>query len=135
MIPRSQFESVARDWISLWTAPVDWALFDQVHDDDFEDCSSAGRSTTKAAFAQALTDFIRAFPDIKTTVEGLVIDESEQRVAVRWSAIGTNRTAYMGTGPTNRITLITGIEIIEIKNGRIMRRWGEWDITAHTQRQ
>mgnify|MGYP000577910624 FL=1 len=29
------------------------------------------------------------------------------------------------------LTPITGIEIIEIQDGQIIRRWGEWDISAH----
>ena len=37
-------------------------------------------------------------------------------------------------GPTHRMTRTTGIEIIEVRAGRIVRRWGEWDITAHTTR-
>ena len=129
---RSELESVARRWISLWSAPVDWELFGQLHAEDFIDGSSAGRETTREAFATALAAFVRAFPDVETRVEDLIVDESANRVAVRWSAVGTNREAYLGTGPTKRRTTITGIEIIGIRNGRISRRWGEWDISEHT---
>jgi predicted ester cyclase len=52
---------------------------------------------------------------------------------VRWSATGTNRRAYLGVGPTGRRVAITGIEIVEISGGRILRRWGEWDIDDHLQ--
>jgi len=131
---RSDLESLARQWISLWCAPVDWALFDRLHADDFEDCSSAGRAHDKQGFAQGLADFVRAFPDLKAQVEDLVTDLGANRVAVRWSATGTNRERYLGTGPTGKLIAITGIEIIEIERGRITRRWGEWDITAHTGR-
>jgi len=129
---RSDLESLARQWISLWCAPVDWALFDRLHADDFEDCSSAGRAHDKQGFAQGLEDFVRAFPDLKAQVDDLVTDLGANRVAVRWSATGTNRERYLGTGPTGKLIAITGIEIIEIERGRIRCRWGEWDITAHT---
>jgi len=128
---RAELESIARKWISLWCAPVDWGLFDRLHADDFEDCSAAGRDPTKEAFADGLADLVAAFPDLQTTVEDLVIDETTSRVAVRWSAIGTNRSAFLGTGPTGRRVAITGIEIIESAGGRIVRRWGEWDIGGH----
>jgi predicted ester cyclase len=65
------------------------------------------------------------------SVEDLVIDESGGKVAVRWSLEGTNRGRFLGVGPTGRRTLITGIEIIEIAGGRIVKRWGEWDISGH----
>ena len=71
---REQFEALAREWIGLWSAPLDRARFDALHADDFEDCSSAGRPTTKAAFLEALLRFERAFPDVRTTVTDLVVD-------------------------------------------------------------
>jgi steroid delta-isomerase-like uncharacterized protein len=113
--------------------PVDWELYDRLHSDDFKDCASAGRATTKAAFGDALRDFVTAFPDLVATVEDLVVDEEMNRVAVRWSASGTNTSRYLGVGPTNKKTHITGIEIIEILDGRIVKRWGEWDITDHAR--
>ena len=132
MSDRDAMTLIARRWISLWTAPVDWALFYALHADDFEDASSAGRSNTRDGFAQGLEDLVSAFPDIETRVEDLVIDEHRHRLAIRWSATGVNRARYLGVGPTNKPTHITGIEIIEIQDDRIVRRWGEWDITDHT---
>ena len=128
---RVELEELTRRWISLWCAPVDWALFDQLHADDFEDMSPAGREPSRQAFAESLRQLIEVFPDLTTRVEDMVVDEAAQRVAVRWSAVGTNNLAFLGIGPTHRETPITGIEIIEITNGRITKRWGEWDISAH----
>ena len=131
MSTRAELESIARQWISLWCAPPDWALFERLHAQAFEDCSPAGRPATREGFAQGLAEFIEAFPDLQTRVEGLVVDELRSQVAVRWAAQGTNQAAFLGTGPTRRLTTITGIEIIEIHEGQITRRWGEWDISDH----
>ncbi len=132
MVARERLEAITRQWISLWCAPVDWGLFDRLHAEEFEDGSPAGRPATKKAFADGLAELVRAFPDLQTEVDHLVIDEALGRVAVRWSATGTNRAPLLGIGPTNRVTPFAGIEIIEISAGRIVRRWGEWDISAHT---
>jgi predicted ester cyclase len=129
---RAKLEAIAERWISLWSAPVDWKLFDELHADDFEDCSAAGRETSKAAFAGGIADLIAAFPDLHTRVDDLIVDVPASRVAVRWSAVGTNKQRYLDIGPTGRETLVTGIEIIEVRGDRVVRRWGEWDITAHT---
>jgi len=134
MTDRDEMAKIAEKWISLWTAPVDWELFDALHADDFEDGSSAGRPGTKEGFARGLRELIGAFPDLKTSVEDLVIDTERHQVAVRWLSIGTNRNRFLGVGPTNKPTRIAGIEIIQIRGGRIVRRWGEWDITGHTGR-
>jgi len=132
MTTRGELERIAREWISLWTPPVDWERFDSLHAPTFEDCSSAGRPSDKAGFAKGLAEFVRAFPDARTVVSDLVVDEPASKVAVRWRADGTNRARYLGLGPTLAQTTITGIEIVEIRAGQIIRRWGEWDITGHT---
>jgi len=128
---RSDLEDIARRWISLWCAPTDWELFDELHSDDFEDMSPAGRDTSKRGFALGLKQLVDAFPDLTTKVDDMIVDEQAQRVAVRWSSVGTNKLPFLGVVPTNRETPITGIEIIEILDGQIKKRWGEWDITAH----
>ena len=132
---RRTLETVARAWIALWRTPVDWETFDELHADDFEDGSAAGRPATKQGFAAGLETFAAAFPDLRTEVVDLVVDESAARVAVRWRAEGTNRIAYLGIGPTHRRTVIAGIEILEIRGHQLVRRWGEWDITAHREGQ
>ncbi len=131
MTTRDELTDLATRWIALWCAPVDWAAFDRLHAETFEDMAAAGRSATKAGFAAGLAAFVTAFPDVVARVEDLVIDEARGRVAVRRSARGTNAARYLGIGPTHRQTTITGIEIIEIADGAIVRRWGEWDITDH----
>lgn len=128
---RAELEQLARRWITLWCAPVDWDLFERLHAEDFEDCASAGRPPTKRGFAAGMAEWAEAFPDIAAQVEQLVVDEAASTVAVRWSARGTNRKCYLGVGPTDRLTYIAGIEIVELRDGRIVRRWGEWDITDH----
>src|SRR5712691_3534731 len=110
---RAELESIASQWVSLWCAPVNWQLFDRLHSAQFEDCSSAGRSPTKEGFASGLEEFIRAFPDLNTRVEHLVVDTQNAQVTIRWSATGTNQARFLGVGPTGRLTPITGIEIIE----------------------
>lgn len=131
MNPHS-LESTAISWISLWSVPVDWALFDAIHADAFEDCASAGREATKAGFASGLKALTDAFPDLETAVDDLVVDTASSKVAVRWTSRGTNAKAFLGTGPTGKPTVIRGIEIIHVHDGKIVRRWGEWDISGHT---
>jgi len=132
MSDRERLEDVARRWIALWCAPVDWDAFDRLHADDFVDEAAAGRVPTKQGFADGLRAFVAAFPDVRPRVDDLVVDAPRRRVAVRWTATGTNAVRYLGVGPTQRATTITGIEIVEIADGRVTRRWGEWDITGHT---
>ncbi len=131
MSTRQELIATATKWLSLWNTPVDWALFDRIHSETFEDCASSGRAPTKQGFAEGLAQLARAFPDLRTMLHSLVIDEQTSTVAVRWSGRGTNVERFLEIGPTNRATAMTGIEIIQIALGQVVRRWGEWDISAH----
>ena len=87
-----------------------------------------------AKIRECLRAFTDAFPDLRASVDDLVVDRDAAKVAVRWSAVGTNRRSFLGIGPTQRRTRFRGIEIIEIieiRDGRIVRRWGEWDASDH----
>lgn len=128
---RTKLLEIAARWLNLWNPPVDSQAFDALHAEYFRDFSPAGRSGTKEGFAAGLRDFVAAFPDVQIHSELIVCDELLSRVSIRWSAFGTNRLKYLGVGPTNNRTYITGIEIIEIEMDRVTKRWGEWDISRH----
>lgn len=128
---RAELEALARRWVSLWNAPVDWRLFDELHAPDFEDVSSGGRPPTKAGFAAGIERFVHAFPDVRSEVDDIVVDVDRSRIAVRWTSRGTNRERYLNVGPTGRLTTMRGIEIIELSGDRVVRRWGEWDPSDH----
>src|SRR5258708_19951742 len=114
MSTRQDLIATATKWLSLWNTPVDWALFDSIHSEAFEDCASSGRPTTKQGFAEGLAHLARAFPDLRTMLQSLVIDEQNSTVAVRWSGRGTNVERFLEIGPPNRATEIRAIGIIQI---------------------
>jgi N-hydroxyarylamine O-acetyltransferase len=130
-VTRDELVRLAEDWISLWCAPVDWERFRRLHAEGFEDHASAGRPATRDGFAEGIAQLVRAFPDLETRTDDVVVDLERGRLAVRWSASGTNRRRYLGIGPSHRRTAFSGIEIIEVARGEIVRRWGEWDATDH----
>ena len=124
---RPALETLTRQWISLWCAPVDWRLFNRLHGETFEDYSAVGRASDKKGFALGLTEVITAFPDLQRWIEDLVIDEQRSRVAVRWVAEGIQQASFLGQDPTHQRTVFTGIEILEVAGGQITGRWGDWD--------
>jgi len=66
-----------------------------------------------------------AFPDRKFTLEDVFgVDD---KAVVRWSATMTHAGEYLDIPATNRKVQITGITIAEIKDGKIVRGWDNWD--------
>lgn len=120
---------VAQRWIDgLWQgAECEHGVLAELHDPAFVDHSSAGRGSDNAAFGAMLEGFFRAFPDFRTTIEDLVVDESAGKVAIRWSATATHRGPYLGVPASGREVAFRGIEILAIRDGRVTDRWGEWD--------
>lgn len=72
-----------------------------------------------------------AFPDIKITVEDAF--GAGDRVVVRWSAVMTHTGDHLGVPATNRKVRVTGITIAQIREGKIIRGWDNWDQLALTE--
>ena len=66
-----------------------------------------------------------AFPDGHTTIEDLIAEEDE--VAYRWTYRGTHQGELMGTAPTGKEVIITGITIERISGGKIEEEWNNFD--------
>ena len=66
-----------------------------------------------------------AFPDIKVTVEDAF--GSDDKVALRWSAMMTHRGDALGIPATGKSVRLTGITIVRIVNGKIVAGWDNWD--------
>jgi predicted ester cyclase len=76
--------------------------------------------------ADAVPAMIRAlrtgFPDIHLSIEA--IDAVNDRVWLRLRATGTNRGPFMGNPPTGRSMSIDVIDVVRMKQGRIVEHWG-----------
>lgn len=107
--------------------------FDALHAPDFVDHSASGRAPDRDGFRAGIADLYRAFPDFSASVEAMVIDEARTLVAIRWSAVGQMRGGFRGASPNGRRVSFQGIEIIAISDGRVTKRWGEWDEAAIRQ--
>jgi predicted ester cyclase len=62
------------------------------------------------------------FPDFSMLAEDIVA--SGDKVWVRFSAAGTNLGSMMGRPPTGKRMDIDVIDIVRIKDGRIVEHWG-----------
>jgi steroid delta-isomerase-like uncharacterized protein len=72
-----------------------------------------------------------AFPDQAIEVEDAF--GTGDKVVLRWSGVMTHTGDQLGIPPTNKKVKVTGITIAEIKNGKIIRGWDNWDQLALMQ--
>ena len=75
---------------------------------------------------KALAVFLRAaFPDLRFVIEDEVV--ADDKVVVRWTAVGTHRGDFDGIAPTGRVVTWTGIDIVRLHDHRIVELWGNYD--------
>ena len=67
-----------------------------------------------------------AFPDLHFTIEDVLVDGN--RVALRWSSLGTHQAEFLGRHPTGHKVASGGIDIYRIEDGRIAETWSYWDV-------
>jgi len=62
-----------------------------------------------------------AFPDLRFTVEDLIADGD--KVAVRYTAHGTQKGDFMGVAPTGKEVTWTAITLFHLVNDKIQEAW------------
>lgn len=70
------------------------------------------------AYARNVTQFVRAFPDLKLTVLEMIAEND--KVVAYWNISGTHQGEFRGVAPTGRKVTLDGITISQLTNGRIM---------------
>ena len=78
-----------------------------------------------AAMKHYIGMYRAAFPDLHLTVDDAIAEGD--RVVIRWTARGTHQGELMGVPPTGKQTVVTGINIFRVKDGRIQEEWVNWD--------
>jgi len=87
--------------------------------------------TGPEGYRQLVRTYRTAFPDLRLTVEDLIAEGD--KVAVRWTAKGTNNGELMGMPPTGKPGTVSGISILPIEGGKITAQWVNWDTLGMLQ--
>ncbi len=74
---------------------------------------------------QVLAMFRAAFPDLKVTVDKVIVEGDW--TSLRWHGEGTHTGALMNIPATGRKVTITGIDQLKLEDGKIKERWAEMD--------
>lgn len=84
-----------------------------------------------AGYKQLITTYRTAYPDIRMTLDDLMIEGD--KVVGRWTARGTNTGPLMGMPPTGKQATVTGISILTIANGQVIEQRTNWDALGMLQ--
>jgi len=73
-----------------------------------------------------IKSYRNAFTDIHFKIEDIIMNDD--KVVERYTATGTHNGDLYGITPTNKKAKISGIDIVRIKNGKMIERWGQADL-------
>ena len=77
------------------------------------------------AFKQFVTAIHTTFPDINFTIEDLAAEED--KVAFRWTMIGTHNNEFMGIAATGKQFTVKGATFARLSNEKMSEAWLYWD--------
>jgi predicted ester cyclase len=119
-----QMRQLAENYGNVWDAKAPEGLADRIFAPDIIDHNmQPGQGPGREGIKQLIALYHAVFPDLHLTNEDVIV--SGDRAVLRWTATGTHEGDQLGVPATHRSVCMTGIDIIRIKNGQIVERWGE----------
>ncbi len=67
-----------------------------------------------------------AFPDLKMTLEDLIVDDD--KVAMRATLRATHMGEFLGIPPTGKQITVTIVDIFRVEQGQLVEGWGGFDV-------
>ncbi len=109
-----------------------WDVYDELNDPDFVNLSAPpGVPPDREGGKMFLQSFASAFRDARFTIEDMIAEGD--RVATKKTFTGTHEGEFAGVPPTgNRVTL-TYVDILRLRDGRIVEHWLSMDQLSFMQ--
>jgi len=118
-------KALVRRLIEAWNTR-NWAVFDEVMAPNCVDhYALPGQKPGREGYREAQISVTNAFPDIKFTIEDMIVEGD--KVVVRLTCSGTHRGEFMGIAPTNKRVTVPEISIWRIVGGKFVEEWGFGD--------
>ena len=100
-------------------------LIDELVDPNFEGHDPVIGLEKRDTLRESVKGYRTAFPDLKMDITSIVAEGNY--VVTRWTARGTNLGPFMGMGSTGRAATVTGINFGEVRNGKLISDYSEYD--------
>lgn len=125
--PKVVKEAVLEAWVSAWDSG-DVDAFDAVTGPGYRR-TTAGNNTPRdlAYVKQEILDIQAAFPDMTSTVDRMIVDESGDSAAVFWHSTGTFTNDLPGVPATGARVETRGSNLLTLRDGLIIHEQVTWD--------
>jgi steroid delta-isomerase-like uncharacterized protein len=125
-------KQVVRRFIEEVQNKKNWGAFDELHQPDFVNLSAPpGMPNDLEGGRMFLGAFLNAFPDSQFTVDDMVAEGD--RVVTKKAFTGTHTAEFMGIPATGKTVKITFVDILRLRDGKIVEHWLSMDQLSFMQ--
>lgn len=118
-------KKIARDYFSLFASGTTTKA-ENLLDEKFKlHFPGVPQPMNKKESIDLMNTYLRAFPDMKFTVEN-VFGEGDL-ITIQVKGTGTHKAEFRGVPPTNKPFTSTGVSVLRIVNDRIVEEWTQFD--------
>jgi steroid delta-isomerase-like uncharacterized protein len=114
-------KAVARKFVERIFIDRDLDAIAELVTDDFVDHVPLDSPGGSAGFRASMEKLFASFPDLTTKIDDIVGEGN--RLVVRVSVAGTQRGEFERIPPTNKRIEVFGLEVLEVRGGKIAERW------------
>jgi steroid delta-isomerase-like uncharacterized protein len=108
-------------------------VLDELVAEDAVSSPDDGPTSGRQAWKDEIAYFRSMFPDLRFDIHDLF--GADDKVALRWTATGTDTGGFMGRPPTGRRITSRGVDIFRIADGHLVQGWGPSGIIAELTAQ
>jgi steroid delta-isomerase-like uncharacterized protein len=125
-------KSVVRRFIEEVQNEKRLELFDELNAEDFVNLSAPpGMASDREGGKMFLGGFLSAFPDSRVTIDDMIAEGD--RVATKKTFTGTHSAEGIGIPPTGNRVTIQYVDILRLRDGRIIEHWLSMDQLSFMQ--
>jgi steroid delta-isomerase-like uncharacterized protein len=125
-------KAVVRRFIEEVQNKKNMELFDELNAEDFVNLSAPpGVPSDREGGKMFLGGFLSAFPDSQVTIDEMIAEGD--RVATKKTFTGTHTGAGIGIPPTDKRVTIQYVDILRLRDGRIIEHWLSMDQLSFMQ--
>ncbi len=107
-------------------------VFDELNAEDFVNLSAPpGMPTDREGGKMFLGGFLNAFPDSHVAIDDMIAEGD--RVATKKTFTGTHTGEFMGIAPTGNHVTLQYVDILRLRDGRIIEHWLSMDQLSFMQ--
>jgi predicted ester cyclase len=130
---RSHMKKTYEKWLHEVWGNGNASVVDEILTDNFVDHRPISQfGATRDGHKHMATDWHTAFPDMKLTIEDVIIEGD--KLVGRYSGRGTHRGVFAGIPATGATVTFTEIDVIRFDGDRIAEWWHNEDLQPLAQR-